>query len=136
MLRSEPSEPKRLPQQPKEVTLVGLGCCRQLERYPFYAQVFVLPFDGRQKAFWASAEDISHMGMFISTTQPLMEGALIRLKIYTERGLLQISARIRHSLRGLGFGCKFIDVDRRQRRALSTLVAFSSAAPTHRRNIH
>jgi hypothetical protein len=117
-------------------TLVGLGGQRNLERYSFSAQVLVLPFDGRKAAFWAMAEDISHEGVFLSSSQRLDENELVMLKIYTERGLLQVSARVRHVLFGYGFGCKFIDVDHRQRRALSTLVALSAAAPHQRRGLH
>jgi hypothetical protein len=121
----------RIPDQ----TLSGVGRVSARKRFPFHAQAFLLPFDGRHQPFWATTDDIGHDGIFITTTHILTEGGLLLLKLYTEKGLLQLAVRVVYCLNGFGIACKFIDVDSQQQTALSYLVALSSAAPVEHRTL-
>jgi hypothetical protein len=105
-------------------TLRGLGPCRrEEERVPFYAQVYVLPLDGRRPAFWAQSADIAERGLFITTSEQLPIDAFTVLKLRTSAGELRITGRVVHRIDALGFGCEFVDLDASQREALAFLVA-------------
>ena len=119
-----------------EITLPGVGSRRSEERYEFRARVRAIPLDGRHEPILGTTEDISHRGVFVSSSAMLPVDSLVVLKIHTPHGKLKVSARVVHNIEGVGFGCQFMDIDQRQRTCLSLLVAVRSSAPVSARTIH
>jgi hypothetical protein len=95
----------------------------------FHAQVEVL-LDTLRPPIWGSTEDICHRGVFVTARgRPPQIDAPVLLRIHTMHGLLQVKARVVHSIESVGFGCEFVDLDEGQRIALSLLVSTRSRAP-------
>jgi len=119
-----------------EITLPGVGSRRSEERYEFRARVRAIPLDGRHEPILGTTEDISHRGVFVSSSAMLPVDSLVVLKIHTPHGKLKVSARVVHNIEGGGFGCEFIDLDESQRISLSLLVSLKASAPQGSRSIH
>jgi hypothetical protein len=119
-----------------ETTLPGIGGQRQEERIPFRAKVQAIPLDGRRGEILGTTEDICHRGLFVKSRGRLAVDSLVVIKLHTAHGKLKLSARVVHNLEGIGFGCKFIDLDPGQRAALSLLVSAHASAPRKVRTIH
>jgi hypothetical protein len=111
-----------------EDTLPGVANRRAQRRYSFQAGVEVLPLDGRGTRIKGSTSDISHLGIFINAEEQPAIDTVVVLKIQSELGTLQPSARVVHRLRGIGFGCEFADLTEDQRHTLSEWVRLTSAA--------
>lgn len=92
--------------------------------------------DVRYSRIWGVSEDISHRGMLIKADRSLEIDTLLVLKIHASSGLLKLVARVVHNIKGVGFGCEFIELDERQKAMLSQLVSQSSSAPPSARTIH
>lgn len=104
-------------------TLRGLGPCRAEERVPFYAQVYVLPLDGRRPGFWGRSADLAERGVFVTSREALPVDAYAILRLRTSAGELRVSGRVVHRIDKVGFGVEFVDLDARQLEAISFLVA-------------
>jgi hypothetical protein len=119
-----------------EDTLPGVGTRRAHQRLTFRAAVAALPLDGRGETIEGSTADISLEGVFINADHQPPIDTIVVLKIRSELGTLQPSARVVHQLQGIGFGCEFIDLDEEQRQTLRTWVRLTSAAPRPVRALH
>jgi hypothetical protein len=95
---------------------------RNRTRQAFFANVRALPLDGRDSICHGVTADISKDGVFIhAATQPAIDSFVV-LKIYAPRGMYSGLGRVVHRLDGVGFGCRFVDVDIDQRQTLDTLI--------------
>lgn len=95
---------------------------RNRTRHAFFANVRALPLDGRDPTCHGVTADISKDGVFIhAASQPMIDSFVV-LKIYAPRGTYSGLGRVVHRLDGIGFGCRFVDVDLDQRQTLETLI--------------
>jgi hypothetical protein len=95
---------------------------RNRRRHAFFANVRALPLDGRDPTCHGVTADISKDGVFIhAATLPPLDSFVV-LKIYAPRGTYSGLGRVVHRLDGIGFGCRFVDVDLDQRQTLDTLI--------------
>lgn len=119
-----------------ETTTPGVGSRRDEERVRFCAEVEAIPLDGRHEPIHGTTEDICHRGVFVNSKVRLVVDSLVVLKIHTSEGKLKVTARVVHNIEGVGFGCEFIDLDERQRTALSLLVTMRAMASRQGRTLH
>jgi hypothetical protein len=134
---TDTTDPDPLPRASRfESTLPGIGSRRQQERVRFQARVEAVLLEGRRPPIWGSTEDISHRGVFVTARgcPPPIESP-VALRIHTVHGVLQVRARVVHSIESVGFGCEFVDLDEGQRIALGLLVSTRSRAPGRIRRI-
>jgi hypothetical protein len=112
-------------------TLSGLGNRRQLPRRNLDARAHVLPLDGRLKRFWCVAENLSHKGVFLRTRRALPLGSLIVMRLHVGKGaaLWKLTGEVVQRVRGVGIGCRFVDVGPQTSVAIGKLVAWTRAAP-------
>ena len=112
-------------------TLTGLGNKQQLPGRSLDARAHVLPLDGRLKRFWCVAENLSHEGVFLRTRRALPLGSLVVMRLHVGRGtaLWKVTGEVMHRVRGVGIGCRFVDVGPQTSVAIGKLVAWTRAAP-------
>ncbi len=112
-------------------TLSGLGNRRSLPRRNLDARAHVLPLDGRLKRFWCVAENLSHNGVFLRTRRALPLGSLVVMRLHVGQGaaLWKVTGEVMHRIRGVGIGCRFVDVGPQTSVAIGKLVAWTRAAP-------
>ncbi len=118
-------------------TLSGLGNRRQLPRRNLDARAHVLPLDGRLKRFWCVAENLSHNGVFLQTRRVLPLGSLVVMRLHMGQGaaLWKVIGEVMHRIRGVGIGCRFVDVGPQTSVAIGKLVAWTRAAPMPLRTV-
>ena len=105
-----------------EDTLPGLGTGgRGKHQVGFNARARCWTSDLKQSPIWGKTEEIALNGLLIcsDSTPPL--GAEVKLRLYTDHGELVLTAKVVHRLNGIGFGCRFVDLDEQQRVALRFL---------------
>jgi hypothetical protein len=119
-----------------EHTLPGVGNRRTLERYPLHTEIFIWPLDDRFPARWVMSEDITHRGIFIRSGSGYPLDTIIELTIHTLHGDIHVTGKVVHRIRGVGFGCRFMDLSDRSRADLSFMVSQYYAAPHPRRKIN
>ena len=115
-----------------EDTLPGLGTASQKQqRSRFRARARCWTDGQRQQPIWGKTEEIALSGLLICADQIPPLGALIKVCLFTAHGELVLTAEVVHRLNGIGFGCRFVDLDERQEvaiRFLRTVQATSMAA--------
>jgi hypothetical protein len=121
-----------------EATLPGIGGRRRHKRFAIPANVMVIPLDGKQEPFWATAEDVSARGVFINARRhpPIDSVLMLKLVVDQHQRPLRVKAQVVHRIAELGFGCRFIDMTPTTSKALSKLVAEAAAAPPTARRTH
>ena len=114
-----------------ERTLSGLGNRRQLPRRELDARAHVLPLDGRLRRFWCVAENLSHSGIFLRTRRALPLGSLVVMRLHLGQGaaLWKVTGEVIHRVRGVGIGCRFVDVGPETSVVIGKVVAWTRAAP-------
>ncbi len=116
-------------------TLRGLGPSRAHERVPFFAQVYVLPLDGRRPGFWAKSADLAERGVFLAVSEEALPiDSFVVLKLRSSAGELRLTGRVVHLIDRIGFGCEFVDLDESQREAIAFLVALGRFHAATRRH--
>ncbi len=79
---------------------------RRAPRFPFIAAAEVLSENvGTRLA--ARVSDISALGCYVDTINPLVDGTTVRLKILTETHVFEAPARVVYSHAHLGMGLMF-----------------------------
>lgn len=82
---------------------------RRAQRFPLIASAEVLADkDGTRLA--ARISDISAIGCYVDTINPLVDGTAVRLKILTESNIFEAPATVVYSVAHLGMGLKFGEV--------------------------
>lgn len=84
---------------------------RRLARHPAYRDLEVV-YEGYSESIPFRPPDLSVRGMFINTTRPFPEGAVLKLSFRLGRSNCEIKARgeVRYCLPGVGIGVEFIDI--------------------------
>ena len=126
-----------------EQTIPGVGSRRIHARVKIPVEVMVIPLDGQEEPFWATSEDLSSRGLFITgRRQPPIDQVLM-LKIVLPEALVgrqrrpvRVKARVVHALPGVGFGCKFVEMTEHASDVINTIMACAAAAPHRARTVH
>ena len=82
---------------------------RRAPRYPFIASAEVLA-DSTGSRLPARISDLSVSGCYADTINPLPDGTLVRVKIFTETQIFEAPARVVYSHTHLGMGLAFTEV--------------------------
>ncbi len=78
-------------------------------RYPFIADAELLE-ESSGARMSSRISDLSLNGCYVDTVNPLPDGALVHLKIFTETHAFEAPATVVHSQAFLGMGVKFREV--------------------------
>ena len=105
-------------------TLPGLGPAPERAA----TTVEVLPLDGSLNARWGTAEEISFRGLLVRTSRTLPVQSLVRLKLRTGLGQLELSGRVVRHRPGHGMDCIFVHLAAYQQRALEYVLRWSAAS--------
>ena len=97
---------------------------RQQSRYAAYRDLAV-SYEGYSEEIPVRAPDISPHGIFINTSRPFPEGAVLCLQFRLARTdtPIKIRGEVRYCLAGVGVGVEFIDVSPEDRRAIEEELA-------------
>lgn len=82
---------------------------RRSPRFPFIASAEVRA-ENNGSRLAARVSDISAAGCYVDTINPLPDGTLVRVKIFTETQSFEAGATVAYSLTHLGMGLQFSDV--------------------------
>ena len=82
---------------------------RGAPRFPFIASAEVLA-ESTGSRLSARISDLSVSGCYVDTINPLPDGTLVRLKIFTETQIFEAPARVVYSHTHLGMGLAFREV--------------------------
>jgi hypothetical protein len=93
---------------------------RRATRYPFAATAEATDSSDVRPA---SVKDLSVFGVYLAMPDPFSKGAVILVKIRTQREFFQCNAKVVHSTDGLGMGIEFTDVIPAFRTVLQEWVA-------------
>jgi len=112
-----------------EDTLPGLGVARQeQQKRSLRARARCWTRGQRKQPIWGKTEEIAVSGLIICADQAPPLGALIRVCLFTAHGELVLTAEVVHQLNGIGFGCRFVDLDERQEVAIRLLRTTQSTS--------
>jgi hypothetical protein len=78
---------------------------RMRERIPCHLDVFI------NNSLACTAFDISEGGLYIKTGDRFAPGSVVKLSLPFKDDRLEVSARIKYCLEGVGIGLMFIDLD-------------------------
>ena len=105
-----------------EDTLPGVGAPRMRQhRAGIRARARCWTRGQRKQPIWGKTEEIAHGGLVICADEIPPLGAEVKLCLYTAHGEIVLTAVVVHRLNGIGFGCRFVSLDERQRVALRLL---------------
>ena len=105
-----------------EHTLPGVGAPRARQhRTGVRARARCWTRGQRKQPIWGKTEEVAPSGLIICADQAPPLGALIRVCLFTAHGELVLTAEVVHQLNGIGFGCRFVDLNERQEVAIRLL---------------
>jgi len=93
------------------------------------ARVLVVPLEQPIDPFWTTSDAVEQEGVFLRTTQLLPEGSTCLLKMLFGDRDLWMRTRVVHHIAGIGFGCRFIEIDRGKQELLSTWLMDGATLP-------
>ncbi|MGH9680760.1 MAG: PilZ domain-containing protein, partial [Candidatus Acidiferrales bacterium] len=82
-------------------------------RYPFTATAEVVGF-GSDTRVQGRASDLSRMGCYVDTINPLSPGAVVTMRLSKKTDIFEARAEVVYSVMGLGMGIKFLHTDTEQ----------------------
>jgi hypothetical protein len=82
---------------------------RRSPRFPFIASAEVLE-ENNGSRLSARVSDISTLGCYVDTINPLPNGTSVRLKIFSESQSFEAAATVAYSHAHLGMGLRFSEV--------------------------
>jgi len=84
-----------------------------------YRELAVI-YEGHSEEIPVRVPDVSPRGMFINTSRPLPEGAVLSVEFRLMRSDILVKARaeVRYCLPGVGVGIEFIDIPAEAQRAI------------------
>ena len=74
-------------------------------------------------------EDIGVQGVFVNARSTPDMGARVELTLVTARGIVRVGGEVVHRLEGVGFGCKFVGLDRDELQVIRQLVEAKHRLP-------
>lgn len=93
-------------------------------------------YEGTEERIISRVPDVSTTGMFINTSRPYAEGAVLNLSFCLALSGLEVHARgeVRYSLPGVGVGVQFIDIAESAIRSIEREIQLSrpTRRPTHK----
>ncbi len=100
---------------------------RSTDRYSLYENLQVC-YEGFTSDTPIRVPDLSTRGMFINTSQPYPEGAVLRVRFLLPRTNVQMQTRaeVRYCLAGVGVGIEFIHLDDEQAEAIERELSLLS----------
>ena len=92
-------------------------------------------YDGNSEMIAVRTPDISPRGMFINTPVIFPEGAVLKVRFRLTRSnyLVQARCEVRYCLPGVGVGVEFINITRRDEKAIREEVLASTKARPRRK---
>jgi len=78
---------------------------RAQERFPCFLDVVI---DNAQSC---KAYDISQGGIYVRTDNVLKPGSIVIIRLFSGNAELELKARVKHCVDGIGMGLMFIDLD-------------------------
>ncbi len=99
-------------------------------RYAAYRDLAVT-YEGHSEEIPVRVPDISTRGIFINTSRPFPEGAVLSLKFRLTRTdvLVKTRAEVRYCLPGVGVGVEFVDISPEAHRAIEEEMAALDGVP-------
>ncbi len=93
---------------------------RKHQRYR-YIRDLSITYEGLGEEIRLQTPEISTRGMFIHTTMPFPEGAIIKLKFRLNRSDFEVFTRceVRYCLPNVGIGVEFVDITPEAQRAIA-----------------
>jgi len=91
----------------------------------------ILKYEGQSELTFVRSPDLSTRGMFVNTSRPFPEGAILNVRFRLALSGVPVQARgeVRYCLPGVGIGLEFISVDLATRRQIEHEVACPELAP-------
>jgi hypothetical protein len=102
---------------PKKLKVPAVA--RSSPRY-YYIKDLTINYEGYGDDIRLQTPDISARGMFIHTSLPLPEGAVINVKFRLTRSNYEVSTRgeVRYCLPGVGVGVEFVEISPEAQQAI------------------
>lgn len=103
---------------------------RQQIRYAPYRDL-VIVYEGYSTEIPVRVPDLSVNGMFIPTSRPFAEGAVIKIRFRLTRSNCEVNARgeVCYFLPGVGIGVKFLEISPAARRAIEEELQIAELRP-------
>jgi PilZ domain len=91
-------------------------------------------YEGTEERIISRVPDVSTTGMFINTSRPYSEGAVLNLSFCLALSGLEVHARgeVRYSLPGVGVGVQFVDIAENAIRSIEREMRLSRRIPPRR----
>ena len=93
-------------------------------------------YEGTEERIISRVPDVSTTGMFINTSRPYAEGAVLNLSFCLALSGLEVHARgeVRYSLPGVGVGVQFVDIAENAIRSIEREIQLSrpTCRPAHK----
>lgn len=122
--------------QPYESTLPGIGHRKKLPTGQYSIQALVIPLILNEPPLFCKVHELDSNGVFFISQRQIPMHAMVRIRIKTLWGSLRLTGKVIYSIVGVGFGCEFNALNRRQEYLLTALIGLQNSAPPSARTLH